>query len=233
MAGPWLTVAIMRLARQIHKWSVECDRRLHRLYCYIHSTMSQVLTGVLSTGDQKDLRIDCWPDADLCGDIFSTKSTSGRFIELSGGQGRGMPLTWAARRQGSTSKHTQEAETVSLSTCLCEDAIPIQDLVSTILRRRVPMTVHEDNSSAIIALRKGYSPALRHLPRTQRICLGSLHEILFDSDEHDDKRGDIELVHAETSTHKGDLFTKEIAPKAFKEKIALLRVADRSRRGGS
>ena len=135
MAGPWLTVAIMRLARQIHKWTAECDRRLHRLYCYIEGTVQQVLTGVLSTGDLEHLKIDCWPDADLCGDIFSTKSTSGRFIELSGLEGRGMPLTWAARRQGSTSKHTQEAETVSLSTCASEDAVPIQYLVSCILRR--------------------------------------------------------------------------------------------------
>ena len=233
MAGPWLTVAIMRLARQIHKWNAECDRRLHRLYCYIDGTVQQVLTGVLSTGDRKSLKIDCWPDADLCGDIFSTKSTSGRFIELSGLEGRGMPLTWAARRQGSTSKHTQEAETVSLSTCLCEDAIPIQALVERILRTPVPMVVHEDNTSAITAVRKGYSPALRHLPRTQRICLGSLHEMFTEQSADDGGRGNIELVHAETATHKGDMFTKDMPPKAYREKVALLRVVNRGQRGSA
>ena len=118
--------------------------------------MQQVLSGVLCTTDLESLNIDCWPDADLCGDVFSTKSTSGRFIELSGREGRGMPLTWAARRQGSTSKHTQEAETVSLSTCVHEDGIPIQNLVSMILGVPVPMTIHEDNTSAITAIRKGY-----------------------------------------------------------------------------
>ena len=140
-----------------------------------------------------------------------------------------MPLTWAARRQGSTSKHTQEAETVSLSTCASEDAIPLQELISRILRRPIPMTIHEDNTSAITAIKKGYSPSLRHLNRTQRICLGSLHELLYDSEEHDRTSGDIQLVHADTKTHKGDIFTKEMPPKDYNSKLSLLRVTNSSR----
>ena len=94
------------------------------------------------------------------------------------------------------------------------------------------MVVHEDNTAAILAIRKGYSPALRHLPRTQRICLGSLNEMLCDPEDHDSSHGTMELVHAETATHKGDLFTKDMPPKAFKEKLALLRVAERARTNG-
>jgi hypothetical protein len=94
MAAPWLSVAIQRLARQIHRWTAECDRRLHRLYCYVHSTLEQVLKGCLSTDDLAEIRIDFWADADLAGDLFSTKSTSGRYVELTGKQGRSMPLHW-------------------------------------------------------------------------------------------------------------------------------------------
>ena len=121
---------------------------------------------------------------------------------------------------------------VSLDTCLSEDAIPLQRLVSLILRKPVPMVVHEDNSAAILAVRKGYSLSLRHLPRTQRICLGSLHEVLCNPVDHDCSPGTIELVHHETNTHKGDMFTKEMPPKSFKEEIALIRVSDSARRGG-
>ena len=116
---------------------------------------------------------------------------------------------------------------------MCEDAIPIQALVERILRMPVPMVVHEDNTSAITAVRKGYSPALRHLPRTQRICLGSLHEIFVGQNTEDGGRGNIELVHADTSTHKGDMFTKDMPPKAYREKVGLLRVVDRGQRGGA
>jgi hypothetical protein len=92
MAAPWLCVAISRLAKQIHKWTADCDRRLHRLYCYIYGTRQQVLTGSLSTADLQDVSVEFWCDADLNGDMMSSKSTSGRWIELKGNNGRCMPL---------------------------------------------------------------------------------------------------------------------------------------------
>jgi hypothetical protein len=51
MAAPWLSVGIQRLARQVHKWNAECDRRMHRLYCYVLGSVDLVLEGVLSTID--------------------------------------------------------------------------------------------------------------------------------------------------------------------------------------
>ena len=70
------------------------------------------------------------------------------------------------------------------------------------------------------------------MPRTQRICLGSLHEMLVDPEGHDAECGEVKLVHAETSTHKGDIFTKEMPPKDFNSKLSLLRVSNNSRRKG-
>merc|ERR1712032_260033 len=57
MAAPWLTVAIQRLATQITKWSAEADRRLNRLFCYIHSHPEQVLSGSLATTDLADIAV--------------------------------------------------------------------------------------------------------------------------------------------------------------------------------
>ena len=109
MAAPWITGAILWLATQITKWSAEADRRLHRLFSYIHSHPERVLSGSLATNDIDSVQIVAWPDADLAGDIFTTKSTSGRWIELTGTEGRCMPLSWACKRQGATAGHTQEA----------------------------------------------------------------------------------------------------------------------------
>jgi hypothetical protein len=89
-----------------------------------------LLTGELSTADVGHLVIDTWVDSDLAGDVFTSKSTSGRFIELSGLAGRGMPLTWAAQQQGGTAKHTQDAEVVSMAEGMVKDAVPIQDLLA-------------------------------------------------------------------------------------------------------
>ena len=116
---------------------------------------------------------------------------------------------------------------VSLSTGMCEDAIPIQRLVSLILRKPVPMRAREDNSAAILAAKKGYSPSLRHLPRTQRICLGSVHEMFYE-DAQDSSCGSLELVYHDTKTHKADVFTKDMGPKDFRERLSLMRVGRRT-----
>jgi hypothetical protein len=193
----------------------------------VHSTLEQVLKGCLSTADLAESRIDFWADADLAGDLFSTKSTSGRFIELTGKQGRSMPLHWGSKQQSSTRRHTQGAETVSLATGLSEDGLSLQQLVSTILRKPVPMTAREDNSATILAIRKGYSPSLRALPRTERVSLGSLHKLFHDQDNHDCCHGPLELVHHVGTEHKADVFTKDMPPKAFKEKLWLMGVGPR------
>ena len=227
MAAPWLTVAIQRLATQITKWSAEADRRLCRLFCYIDSHPHQVLSGSLATTDLADIAVHAWPDADLAGDVFSTKSTSGRWIELAGKDGRAMPLSWACRRQGATAGHTQEAETVSLAQCLREEALSLQTLVQDVLRKPVPLVVSEDNTACIQAVRKGYSPTLRHLKRTQRVSVAQLHETFQERGAEQDGDGPVSLVHAETKTHKGDLFTKYMAPAPFNDALGRLGVRNR------
>jgi hypothetical protein len=233
MAAPWLSVPIQRLARQVHRWTAECDRRLHRLYCYVHSSIEQVLKGTLSTADFDVVHIDFWADADLAGDLFSTKSTSGRFVELVGKEGRSMPLHWGSKQQSSTQRHTQGAETVALATGLAEDGLSLQQLVSTILRKPIPMIVREDNNATILAIKKGYSPSLRALPRTERVSLGALHEFFHEQDAHDCRHGTLELVHHEGTEHKADIFTKEMPPKAFNDKLGLMGVGTRRKASAS
>jgi hypothetical protein len=197
------------------------------LYCYVHSTIDQVLTGCLSTADNENVRIDYWADADLAGDIYSTKSTSGRFIELVGSEGRSMPLHWGSKQQGSTQKHTQGAETVSLASGLTEDALSLQQLIALVLRKPIPMVAREDNSATILAIKKGYSTSLRALPRQERVSLGSLHEMFFDQDSQDCRHGSLELVHHDGETHKADVFTKDMPPKTFRDRLLLMGVSQR------
>ena len=99
IAWPQVAVAIQRLAAQVSKWSAECDRRLDRPVDYMASNGNLVLAGSLGEHDLDAIELVLWPDADLNGDEFHTKSTSGCFLELAGAEGRSMPMAWGARKQ--------------------------------------------------------------------------------------------------------------------------------------
>ena len=223
MARPELAVAITRLASRVSKWSAECDERLIRLYDFIHDRIELCIYGSLSTRDATMCEIWAWPDADLAGDkLFSSKSTSGRFIELVGADGRGFPLQWSTHKQGATALSTPEAETVSLSDCCKADALPVQSLLSLLLQRPVVLRALEDNTTCIRSVEKGYSQAMRYLSRTQRTSLGFLNEIFSagvegsssndsggGSDGPSSRVGATILQYAPTKLHKGDFFTKD------------------------
>ncbi len=197
MANPALSVAITRLASHISNWTAECDRRLERLFAYLKSNVSMVLSGSLGEEDAPNVLLRFWPDANLNGDEFHTKSTSGHFLELAGEHsGRGFPLSWGAKKQKGSASSTQDAETTSMAVGAREELIPVQELVELVLGRPVPAVIGEDNTSTITAVRKGYSPHLRHLLRMQRVSLGQLHELI--TDEPPDGSGPITLEPAPT-----------------------------------
>ena len=102
---------------------------------------------------------------------------------------------------------------VSMATNLRGELIPVQALFSQILNRAVPGVVREDNDACIVAAKKGYSPALRHLPRMQRTSIGFVHDVF--AGVGDTTAGVIELERAESKDQKGDSFTKELSPATF------------------
>ena len=238
MAGPHIIVIVNRLSSQITKWSRDSDRKIHRVYSYLKEAHDMVLTGTLSTADRDTAEIIAWPDADHAGDYMHTKSTSGYYLEVRGAEGRTFPIGWGSKRQGCSAQHTGEAETVSLATTLRNELIPAQILLQILLRRPVNGKIMEDNSACVLAIRKGYSPNMRHIQRTQRVSLGMLNEILVHRDdedkddlgmdavdEHCDRRDDegrLDLEQAPTADHKGDLLTKELDPAQFNRALSMI-----------
>ena len=73
---------VQALAKRVSTWTAQCDQRLHRLMCYVHSTVNTVMEG--HVGDTlKDCVVRVFADADFAGDS-DAKSTSGCFEELFG-----------------------------------------------------------------------------------------------------------------------------------------------------
>ena len=173
------------------------------------------LHGSLSKDDLSTAILVMSPDADLANDLETSKSTSGLWLELQSACGtRCWPLSWRSKRQGSTASSTCEAEVISAATALKAEALPMLDLLEQALGRQIKLLCLEDNTQCIAASNSGYSNALAHLARTERIAHGVLHEVFV---EH--ISGPAEMRHEPTETHKGDMFTKRLDPAPFEEAL--------------
>ena len=87
----------------------------------------------------------------------------------------------------------------------------MQVLLEAVIGVRVPIRHQLDNSQAKLAIERGYSKRLRHLQRTQRVCIGLLHESLHDPELL------MSLDHCGTDKMKADVFTKSMTPAKFGE----------------
>jgi hypothetical protein len=89
-----------------------------------------------------------------------------------------------------------------------------------ILQRSVKVRHKVDNEAALKMCKKGYSPALRHLPRQNRLSLGRMKEQYFvDADN------DLIMEFTPTAKMRADCFTKAFKSVAeWKEKLLQLRM---------
>ena len=101
LARPDLVKPIGDLATKVQCWTVNCDKQLYRLICYIHTTKHYKLVGVV--GDKlDDLKLRLYVDVDFCGDRLHTKSTNGGYLVLVG-PNTWFPLACVSKKQTVTS----------------------------------------------------------------------------------------------------------------------------------
>ena len=219
-----MLVAITRLASKVSAWQKCHDRALRRLFQYIAHHADLELVGSLGVQDKESFKLIMSPDADLAGDLETTKSTSGLWIELQSADGkRCWPIAWRSKRQGSTASSTCEAETISMASALKSEALPLLELFSEAMNRRVMLECREDNTQCISAVKNGQSANMRHLGRVHRVSIGAMHELFYPTSEVDPVTGEIDeqpslgckIVYSESAKHKGDFFTKALAKDAF------------------
>ncbi len=172
------------LARRVSKWTLNEDRRLKRLMQHIWHHLDFILMHALHPKDLPDAELHYYPDAELGGDLLTTKATGGFWLELSSKCGsRTWPICWQSKKAGHTSCATADSETWScIGACeqgLKKDVIPILQQIEVSLGRMVKLVCMEDNTACIAAIQRGYSPALRHLQRHVRLSTGFAHEVFF------------------------------------------------------
>jgi len=75
--------AVCALAQQVTKWDRQCDMKLYRLMCYIHSSYHVRMTGWI--GDPSSaLTMHVLADADFAGCSKTSRSTSGAHLSVLG-----------------------------------------------------------------------------------------------------------------------------------------------------
>ena len=110
------------LAREVTKWNVACDKRLHRLISYLHVTSNWVLTSIV--GDKpEDCRIAAFCDASFVAELQDSKSTTGGFVAIVGPR-TFVPVIWPCKKQGAVSHSSTEAEVISMEAVLRCEGIP-------------------------------------------------------------------------------------------------------------
>ena len=105
-----------------------------------------------------DLTPHVFADADFAGCPTTSRSTSGMHHTLLGPHSA-FPIAGQSRKQGCVSNSTSEAEVVSASNALRTCGLPALHVWDALLGRAVTLEFHEDNSTAVTAMKHGYSPA--------------------------------------------------------------------------
>jgi len=193
-----LLKATCALASRVTKWTESCDKLLHRLICYVHSTLDVFLHGWI--GDKmEDLRLELYTDSDFAGDLETMRSTSGVFLVLVG-RNSFFPLHATSKRQSCVSHSTTEAEIVAADLGHRVTGLPALCLWDTLFQRKVECHSMEDNSAMIRILETGKNPQLRYMGRTHKVNVAWLAEVI--------KEKSFLLKYVISELQCGDIFTK-------------------------
>ena len=166
------------------KWTVNEDRQLRRLMSYVAHHLDLKLEPRLSSSDRREAELVYSPDAELGGDIMTTKATGGFWLEVRSEDGKhSWPVCWQSEKATHTSTATADSEPWSLvgshELGLKREVIPLLHQMEVSLGRIVCLRGLEDNTQCIAAIQRGYSPALRHLQRHCRLSLVFLMRYSF------------------------------------------------------
>ena len=186
------------LAQRVTQWDEQCDKELHRLMCYIASSINVRMHGYV--GDNQDgWSLDLFGDADFAGCKETRRSTTGVFHRIVGKYTR-FPIAGVAKRQGAVSHSTPEAEIVAYAYAIRTEGLPVMDLMNAVIGRDPDLMFHEDNTATIRIIETGRSGALRHLLRTHAVNLQWLTECK--------RRKMYKVKYCKSEDQAADIFTK-------------------------
>ncbi len=128
-----LLKVISLLASRITKWDSDCDRRLHRLMCYLKKTRADVMTGWVGD-DPSLLTAHLFADADFAGCPYTLKSSNGDHFDIQGPNSR-VPIAGRCNGQTSTAQSSIEAELSALNSGMKNRGDPASQVFTKIMSK--------------------------------------------------------------------------------------------------
>ena len=139
-------------------------------------------------------------DADFAGWAKTSRSTSGAHLSLLGPHSV-WPITGQSKKQTCVSNSTPEAEIVAADHAIRTHGVPALDLWELILSSSdLTIEFHEDNQTAVVVLKTGYSAAMRHIERTHGVKLRATAERFW--------KGDFHMFYERSALMAADIYTK-------------------------
>ena len=209
---PDITYAVNCAAHYMFCPKQSHELALKRIGRYLKATQSRGLI----LNPSKELKIDCYPDADFAGmyghekptDPACVKSRTGYTITVAD-----CPVIWQSKLQTETALSTMEAEIIALAHS-CKELFPIMDMVEFLGKEvglpiqdtTMKVSIHEDNAGALV-LAETLPP--QFTPRSKHYASKTIwfREEIF-------KRG-IKLLKIDTCDQLGDMFTKGLPRAGF------------------
>ena len=122
MGRPDCLWTVNSLAREVTKWTAACDKRLHRLMCYLHHTREYSQAAWIGDyPENTSLALFC--DASFAGDLKDSRSTSAAYLVLIGPR-TFVPISWFCKKQTAVAHSSTESEIIALDAGLRLDGIP-------------------------------------------------------------------------------------------------------------
>ena len=121
--------AIGILASRVTKWSRACDKALHKLVCYVYSSVEMTLAGYVGVNDSiDDFWISVYADSDLAGDRPGFKSASGYLAAIEG-PSTFFPFACKSKSLSIVCNSTPEAELAAAHLALRTVGLPAMDVL--------------------------------------------------------------------------------------------------------
>ena len=111
------------LARNVTKWTMNDDKRLHRLMWYMHHTEDLEMQCWIGD-DPKYLQLALFANASFASWLGDSKSTSGYILVLMD-PNTFVPISWACKKQSSISNSSTESALISLDAALRLEGLPM------------------------------------------------------------------------------------------------------------
>ncbi len=215
--------AVCHLATFVTKWTSECDRKLHRLVCYINSSKHLRMIGWVGDG-LTVVQPHLYADADFAGCVATQRSTSGYHFAIRGPH-TCFPIAGVSKRQGCVSHSTPEAEMVAADFSLRHCGLPCLALWWNLLPSKPILQFHEDNQAMIRVVETGRNPTMRYLQRTHGVSVAWLHEIF--------KNKELDLSYELSARMCADIYTKAFTDATLWVQVCyLINVVDPNRLPG-